>query len=212
MSQFRISGSQSGVYEEFYPPGYNPCVVRWKSVDVSEEHISSIFRIERLSQARSQHEAGNKQSLLVSFFGLFFEPEYRGDIFLWNVDWLSKVYIKLYRRKQISFLSRLSQNLKFITANTVSFLNIAFKEQIYESGHLDARNIHLFQLSTCSPKISLNFVSKICDEIRIFMISDWATHFIKFGCKCVVWNISWHEGWNPESFNKKGSYCSATAW
>jgi hypothetical protein len=66
----------------------------------------------------------------------------------------------------------------------VSFLNIAFMTNIFESAHLDAKITRLFQLSAYSPKISLNFIFKICDEIWIFMFTDWATHYIKFGCKC----------------------------
>jgi hypothetical protein len=37
----RISDTHSGGYEEFYLMGYNG----FKSIDVSEKHVSSIFRV-----------------------------------------------------------------------------------------------------------------------------------------------------------------------
>jgi hypothetical protein len=46
---------------------------------------------QRISQARNQHEAGSKQSLL-----RFFDPEDGGNMFLQNAGWLSMDYMALY--------------------------------------------------------------------------------------------------------------------
>jgi hypothetical protein len=37
---------------------------------------------------------------LVAFLGLFFDPEYGGDMFVRNVGWLSMDYMALYPRRQ----------------------------------------------------------------------------------------------------------------
>jgi hypothetical protein len=57
--------SHSG-YDELYLVGYKQCVVQQKSTDVLEEHITCIFRVEKISQARNQHEASSKQSYRVA--------------------------------------------------------------------------------------------------------------------------------------------------
>jgi hypothetical protein len=49
----------------------------------------------RISQARNQREAGNKQSSDL----LFFNPEDGGYLFLRNVGWLSTDYTALYPRR-----------------------------------------------------------------------------------------------------------------
>jgi hypothetical protein len=54
-----------------------------------EEHVASIFRIERVNQARNQREAGSKQSYLLHagfLLGLFFDLEHEGDMLLRNVS------------------------------------------------------------------------------------------------------------------------------
>jgi hypothetical protein len=38
------------------------CLLRWKSTDISEEYIASIFQGEGVSQATKVHEAGNEHS------------------------------------------------------------------------------------------------------------------------------------------------------
>jgi hypothetical protein len=48
------------------------------STDVSEEHIASIFRVEKISQARKHRES--------RFLGFFFDPEVGGGLFLRNVS------------------------------------------------------------------------------------------------------------------------------
>jgi hypothetical protein len=50
-------------------------VVRWKSTDVSEEYIASIFRVEKISRARN--ERGNRWECLLD---LFFWPAEGGDV------------------------------------------------------------------------------------------------------------------------------------
>jgi hypothetical protein len=45
------------------------------------ENISSIFRVEEYAGQETSVKAGGKQSS-----GLFFDPEYGGDIFLRNVS------------------------------------------------------------------------------------------------------------------------------
>jgi hypothetical protein len=52
---------------------YHLRVVRSESIHVSEEHIASIFRVEKIIRARNQRES--KQS----------DPEDGGDMFLRNV-------------------------------------------------------------------------------------------------------------------------------
>jgi hypothetical protein len=49
------------------------------STDVSEEHITSIFRVEKYAEQETSVKAGGKQSL-------FFDPEDEGDTFLRNVS------------------------------------------------------------------------------------------------------------------------------
>jgi hypothetical protein len=49
-----------------------------------------------MSQARNQDESGSKQLNTGFLFGLFFDPEDGGDMFLRNVGYLSKDYMALY--------------------------------------------------------------------------------------------------------------------
>jgi hypothetical protein len=55
------------------------------STDVSEEHIASAFRVEKISLARNELEI--RWQLLSRWFlvNLFFYPEYGGNMFLRNV-------------------------------------------------------------------------------------------------------------------------------
>jgi hypothetical protein len=55
MSVYKSSSSHSSDYEEFYLLGYNSVYC-----DVSEEHVTSIFRV----KARNQREVGTKHSLV----------------------------------------------------------------------------------------------------------------------------------------------------
>jgi hypothetical protein len=45
--------------EVFYLLGYNAVKSVEKSTDVSEEHVASIFMVERISQARNQRESSS---------------------------------------------------------------------------------------------------------------------------------------------------------
>jgi hypothetical protein len=58
-----------------------------KCVDFSEEHITSIFRVEEYLLLASN--AG-------SFLGLHLGPQDESDMFIGNVDWLSPDYTVLY--------------------------------------------------------------------------------------------------------------------
>jgi hypothetical protein len=42
----KIWSSHNGGYKESYLPGYNALLVRWKSTDVSEEHVDFFFTVE----------------------------------------------------------------------------------------------------------------------------------------------------------------------
>jgi hypothetical protein len=64
--------------------------IRWKSTDVSEKHVPSLFSY--LLQARF-------------VLGIFFDPEDGGDMFLRNVGWLSADYMALYHRRYNSSYS-----------------------------------------------------------------------------------------------------------
>jgi hypothetical protein len=46
MDTFWVSNSHGSGYAEFYLLGYNVRVAHWKSTDVSQEHVASIFRVE----------------------------------------------------------------------------------------------------------------------------------------------------------------------
>jgi hypothetical protein len=58
----RIWGSHSSGYEElFLTLGIQRCVVHWKSADVSEEHVASIFRFEELAkQETNMKQVGSR--------------------------------------------------------------------------------------------------------------------------------------------------------
>jgi hypothetical protein len=60
----------------------------------------------RVSQVRNQHEDGSdmflqKQCCLIHVFllGLLLNPYNGGNIFLWNISWLSKAYMELFPRR-----------------------------------------------------------------------------------------------------------------
>jgi hypothetical protein len=52
--------------------------------DVSEEHITSIFRVEKISCEKTSVKAGGKYSIAF-LLGSFFDHEDGGDMFLRNV-------------------------------------------------------------------------------------------------------------------------------
>jgi hypothetical protein len=55
-----------------------------------------------MNQARNRHEGGSKYLLHAGFLhGIFFDPKDGGDMFLQNVNWLSKHYTLLYPRRQL---------------------------------------------------------------------------------------------------------------
>jgi hypothetical protein len=70
------------------------------------------FHGRRVSQARNQHETGTKQSRLFAgfFLDLLFNTEDGGNMFLWNVGWLSPDYRALYLRRQNSSLQPLREH------------------------------------------------------------------------------------------------------
>jgi hypothetical protein len=83
--------------------------VCWVSTDVSEEHIASIFRVEKISWARNQHESRWQAHVclahvltLVSCSAYVLDPEDGGDMFLRNVGWYSTDYMTLYPRRWYS--------------------------------------------------------------------------------------------------------------
>jgi hypothetical protein len=58
-----------------------------KLTDVSEEHFVSVFRVEKAEQETRVKEGGKQSYFSAGFlFGLFFDPEDGGEIFLRNVD------------------------------------------------------------------------------------------------------------------------------
>jgi hypothetical protein len=69
------------------------------STDVSEEHIASIFRVEKISWARNQREIRWQAIPQIAYF---FDPADRGDMFLRNVGWHSTHYTTLYLRSWYS--------------------------------------------------------------------------------------------------------------
>jgi hypothetical protein len=60
---------------------YKAVTVCWKSANISEEHIASIFRVEE------QAEQETTNCLLHAGFllGLLFDPEDEGDMLVWKV-------------------------------------------------------------------------------------------------------------------------------
>jgi hypothetical protein len=81
------------------PSGISRRVVRWKSTDISEEHVTSIFRVEETPRQAMSVTCFRCVILLGSFFDS--EGSY---VFLRNVGWLSTEYTELYRRRQNSAL------------------------------------------------------------------------------------------------------------
>jgi hypothetical protein len=91
------------------PPRIKRRVVRWKSTDVSEEHIASIFRVEETANQETNMEQTASRAQIVrnngllslvpaSFYGLLFDPEDESNMFVRNVSWLSPDYMALYPR------------------------------------------------------------------------------------------------------------------
>jgi hypothetical protein len=82
---------------------YHRHVVRWKSTDVSEEHIASIFKVNKISWARNQSKSRWQADYLtdhsVEHIAYFFDAEDGGDVFLRKVGWHSTDYTVLYLRR-----------------------------------------------------------------------------------------------------------------
>jgi hypothetical protein len=71
-------------------------VVRWKSTDVSREHVAFIFRVEEWAkQETSTKQVPNKAAFLI----LFFDPDDERDMFLRHVGSLSTYYTEFYSRR-----------------------------------------------------------------------------------------------------------------
>jgi hypothetical protein len=50
-----------------------------------EEHVASIFRVDEQGKQETSVKAGlQAKCLFLSCFGLFFDPEDGGNMFLWN--------------------------------------------------------------------------------------------------------------------------------
>jgi hypothetical protein len=78
--------------------GMQHCVVYWKKVNISDKYTISICRTEEYAK----QEIGCFHASLM--FGIFFNPEHRGNMFPWNVSWLSTDYMVLYYRSKNSYL------------------------------------------------------------------------------------------------------------
>jgi hypothetical protein len=88
-------------------------VVHWVPTDVLEEHIASIFRVEKQAEQETSVKAGGiwystdvtvLHLMLAAcfhagfFIRLFLDPEDGGDMLLLNVGWLLTDYTALYPR------------------------------------------------------------------------------------------------------------------
>jgi hypothetical protein len=83
-------------HEEFYLLGYNAV---W-SVEIQSTFHTNMLPLFSGSKNKPSMKAGGKQSSHASVSrGLFFEPEYGGDMFLQNVGRLSTNYTALYPRR-----------------------------------------------------------------------------------------------------------------
>jgi hypothetical protein len=76
-------------------------VVCWKSTEVSEEHVASIFRSEKNAEQETNVKVRTNKALFAILIhaGFLFGAEDWGDIFLRNVGWLSTDYMALYPRR-----------------------------------------------------------------------------------------------------------------
>jgi hypothetical protein len=75
-------------------------VVWWRPTKIAQERITFSFRfVEKPNIKR----AGRRQQLPLHscffFFGLLFDPEHEGYMFLWNVGLFSLEYMSLYSRR-----------------------------------------------------------------------------------------------------------------
>jgi hypothetical protein len=91
-----ISASHSGDYEDLYLLGHNKhYAVRRKSTDVSDEHIASIFRVEKPSKKpiRSRKQAGLRLLHARFFLVLFFNPDDGGAETALDFHWTTRHYV-----------------------------------------------------------------------------------------------------------------------
>jgi hypothetical protein len=83
----KLKGNRNSVFWEI--TSCSPLKVNWRFGGTYRPHCRS----RGISQARNQREAGSEQSYPLAdisgfFFGLFFDPEDGGGVFLRNVGWL----------------------------------------------------------------------------------------------------------------------------
>jgi hypothetical protein len=106
---------ESSVY--WYITLRSPLKVGWRFRGRCNLHLRS----RKISQARNHREAGGKQ-LYVGFFPGFFDPEDRGNTFLWNVGWLSVDYTAFYSRVRTHYHHRCDNLKSYITPALTLFL------------------------------------------------------------------------------------------
>jgi hypothetical protein len=76
-----------------------------KSIDISEAHITSIFRVQKQVEQETNVKAGLLATCVQTgfFLYLFLDLEDGGNMFLRKVGWFSSDYTTLYpRRRNIS--------------------------------------------------------------------------------------------------------------
>jgi hypothetical protein len=68
------------------------CVVHWKSTQVSQQQVASVFRVKCKPSKKPTCCLLHADLSL----GLFFSPEGKGKMFIRNVGWITKDYSALY--------------------------------------------------------------------------------------------------------------------
>jgi hypothetical protein len=68
---------------------------RWKSTDISEEHVASIFKVEeKAKREETSVKSGGKTQV-----ACLVDSKDLGDMFFRNVGWFSTNYTPLYPRR-----------------------------------------------------------------------------------------------------------------
>jgi hypothetical protein len=108
-------------------------VVLWKSVYVSEEYVSSIFRVKEW--ANQETSIKPLQEELTGFlFGLFLYLENGGNTFLQNICWLLTDYKTLYTKdRTLHTTSKLVSTIYPTKNSWVSWRNTEVLTQITEN-------------------------------------------------------------------------------